>query len=60
MTNTLNNIAENILNIQDEKKMSQVKERQGTVTKREGYSTSVNFEQYEKYLTKIFEAPFCP
>ena len=43
MTNIINNNVENILNIQNEKKISLLKERQGTVTKREGHSTSVNF-----------------
>ena len=60
MTNILNNNVENILIIQDEKKMSLLKERQGTVTKRKGHSISVNSEQYEKYLTRILKAPFCP
>ena len=42
MTNILNNNVENILNIQDEKKMSHVKERQGTISNRKRHSISVN------------------
>ena len=42
MTNIINNNVENMLIIQDDKKMSLLKERQGTVTKRNGHSTSVN------------------
>ena len=42
MTNIINNNVENILIIQDDKKMSLLKERQGTVTKRKGHSISVN------------------
>ena len=42
MINILNNNVENILIIQDDKKMSLLKERQGTVTNRKGHSISVN------------------